>query len=487
VERREIFKHSLMAFGAGVSGLMPHFAWAQEDKKTYAGQLDLLKGQEGVGNPREAHAYAIGIQAFEYGFPLIYFANIMFKWAKDPNSALKPLNSWITTKDFVATSNYRDGGSFNTDTVYAGSFVDLRNGPMVVSTRDPEGHYFSVQLSDFYTNNFAYISKRSGGPLFGNFLLVPPAWKGDIPTDKFDRVFQCEQKWIFALIRLRVDQDDPKEVAWAKDKFNQAKLTPLDDFIAGRTFVANDFNVVDVNKFAGNPLRPFAILNHMLAENPPPASDDVMMQGFKTVNIGIGMDLSKNDPDTNRGLARAARDALPALRAHVERPWARSVNGWYYFPANIGQAKTNDYIMRSAWQSLWGIVAHPPHECTYLWASLDQNGARLNSAGRYELVMRKNQFPKVEAFWSFTLYQDFNLVVNEINRWAIRENMKGLKFESDGSLRIYIQPDRPSDDKLSNWLPSPKQGNFNLTMRNYMPAPEIIEQRYDPPVLTRVA
>lgn len=34
--------------------------------------------------------------------------------------------------------------------------------------------------------------------------------------------------------------------------------------------------------------------------------------------------------------------------------------------------------------------------------------------------MRKDQFPKVEAFWSFTMYQDFNLVVNEANRWAIR-------------------------------------------------------------------
>jgi hypothetical protein len=171
----------------------------------------------------------------------------------------------------------------------------------------------------------------------------------------------------------------------------------------------------------------------------------------------------------------------------VERPWARSVNGWFYFPTNIGQAKTTDYVMRSAWQSLWGIVAHPPYECTYLWASLDQNGERLNSTGKYELYMRKDQFPKVEAFWSFTMYQDFNLVVNDANRWAIRENMKGLKLDADGGLRIYIQSERPSEDKVSNWLPAPKSGNFNITMRNYMPSAEIVEQRYDPPVLKRIA
>ena len=487
MERRELFKKSILTLGAaGLSSLTPTLASAQAEKKTYAGQLDMLKAQEGGGNAREAHAYAMGLQAFEYGFPLIYFATIRWKWAKDPNSALKPLNSWITTKDFVATSNYRDGGSFNTDTVYAGAFVDLRKGPMVLSTQDPEGRYFSVQLSDFYTNNFAYISKRSGGPLFGHFLLVPPGWKGAIPKGKFQRVFHCEQAWMFALIRLRVDQDDAQEVAWAKDKFKQAKLTPLADYLAGREFIANDFDVLNVGQFAGNPLRPFAILNHMFAESPPPASDDILLQGLKTVNIGPGLDLSKNDADVNRGLARAARDALPVLRSHVERPWARSVNGWFYFPTNIGQAHTNDYVMRSAWQSLWGIVAHPPHECTYLWASQDQNGERLNSEGKYELYMRKDQFPKVEAFWSFTMYQDFNLVVNDINRWAIRENMKGLQFDADGGLRIYIQSERPSEDKVGNWLPSPKQGNFNLTMRNYMPSPDIVAQRYDPPVLKRI-
>ena len=490
MQRRDWLQRSLITAGAGLTGAgaLAQTAPPQEtDAARAARSLDILGGQEGAGaDARELHAYALGMQAFQWGWPLIYFSNLMWQWTVNPQSVQRPLNSLITTRHFVATSFYQDGGSFNTDTVYAGVFIDLRRGPMVFSTVDPQGHYFSVQLSDLYTNNFAYISKRSGGPLFGNFLLVPPGWKGDIPQGKFDRVLQCEQKWIFGLVRLRIDQDDEKEVAWAKERFAQTKVAPMEDFLAGRTFVPSDKAVYDVSKLAGNPLRPFVILNHMLIENPPPPAEAILLDGFKTVNIGPGMDLSKNSPETNRGLARAARDGLRVLRSHVERPWARAVNGWFYFPTNIGQASTTDYIMRSAWQSLWGIVAHPPHECTYLWASLDQNGERLNSKGRYELIMRKDQFPKVEAFWSFTLYQNFNLVINEANRWAIRENMKGLKFGADGSLRVFIQTERPSDEKVSNWLPAPKEGNFNLTMRNYMPSKEIIEQRYDPPVLTRV-
>lgn len=492
MHRRDWLRQALIGTGAGIaaagaSPVLQAQPAGATGARVYAGENPLLQGQEGGGvDPREAHAYSIGLQGFQYGWPLVYFANLMWQWSNNPRSVQRPLNSWIQTRDFVATSNYRDGGSFNTDTVYTGAFVDLRRGPMVISTVDPEGHYFSVQLSDLYTNNFAYISKRSGGPLWGNFLLVPPGWKGPLPSGRFERVLQCEQKWIFALVRLRIDQDDPAEIAWAKAKFAQTRITPLDDFLAGREFVADDFKVFDITKVAANPLRPFVLINHMLEQNPPPAGDRLLLDALRTVNVGPGLDLARNDAATNRGLARAAADGLRVLRSHVERPWARSVNGWFYFPGHIGQAQTSDYLMRAAWQSLWGIVAHPPHECTYLWASLDQNGERLNSAGRYELHMRREQFPKVDAFWSFTLYQDFNLVPNEINRWAIRENTRGLKFEPDGSLRVYIQAERPGDDRLSNWLPAPKQGNFNLTMRNYMPSLEIVEQRYEPPTLRRV-
>jgi hypothetical protein len=145
---------------------------------------------------------------------------------------------------------------------------------------------------------------------------------------KFARVMQCEQKWLFALVRLRIDQDDAAEVTWAKAKFKQAKFTPMDDFLAGRTFTPKDNNVFDVSRFKGNPLRPFAIINHMLTwKTRRLPADDILLQGFKTVNIGPGMDLSKNDPDTLRGLARAARDGLPDV-ALARRAPVGAVGQW---------------------------------------------------------------------------------------------------------------------------------------------------------------
>ncbi|WP_273950230.1 DUF1254 domain-containing protein [Curvibacter cyanobacteriorum] len=489
MDRRSVLTRSLAT--AGVLLAQGHHAHANPGTPPHTGaprqDIDLLKGQETEGmDPTELHAYSLGLQAYQYGWPLIYFATLRTRWTLDPQGVRRPLNSWIQTREFVATSHYRNGGSFNTDTVYTSAFIDLRQGPVVLSLTDPGPRYFSVQISDLYTNNLAYISQRAGGPLWGDFVLVPPGWQGTLPEGRFQRVLQVPQHWLFVLVRMRIDQDDPAEVAQAKALYARNRITPLGDFLAGREFVASDHQVFDVNRLAQNPLRAFATLNHMLTENPPDADDAALLQAFRTIGVGPGLDLSANPATVNRGLARAARDGLRTLRAHVERPWARAVNGWYYFPTHIGQAKTNDYLMRSAWQSLWGIVAHPPHECTYLWASVDQHGERLNSRRRYELVMRPTDVPRVEAFWSFTLYQDFNLVPNEINRWAIRENTRGLQREADGTLRIAIQAQRPADALVSNWLPAPKEGNFNLTMRNYMPSAEIVAQRYDPPALRRV-
>ena len=49
---------------------------------------------------------------------------------------------------------------------------------------------------------------------------------------------------------------------------------------------------------------------------------------------------------------------------------------------------------------------------------------------------------------------------NPIARYAISER-DPLRFDSDGSLMLYIQRESPGRDKESNWLPTPKRGSFS--------------------------
>ena len=74
---------------------------------------------------------------------------------------------------------------------------------------------------------------------------------------------------------------------------------------------------------------------------------------------------------------------------------------------------------------------------------------------------------------------------NELNRYNIGDRTEGLKYGDDGSLTIYLQADRPAEDKVSNWLPAPK-GAFTLAMRAYWPEEPILNKSYQWPPVQRV-
>jgi hypothetical protein len=76
-------------------------------------------------------------------------------------------------------------------------------------------------------------------------------------------------------------------------------------------------------------------------------------------------------------------------------------------------------------------------------------------------------------------------VDNPINRFSIGDHTKGLKYNSDGSLDIFIQHDNPGKDKESNWLPAPAD-TFNLTLRMYLPKEIVLKGEYQIPAVQRV-
>ena len=65
----------------------------------------------------------------------------------------------------------------------------------------------------------------------------------------------------------------------------------------------------------------------------------------------------------------------------------------------------------------------------------------------------------------------------------IGNRTEGLKTAPDGSLTITVQKDAPDADKASNWLPAP-DGNFRLSMRLYVPKPEVLSGEWTPPAVT---
>ena len=94
----------------------------------------------------------------------------------------------------------------------------------------------------------------------------------------------------------------------------------------------------------------------------------------------------------------------------------------------------------------------------------------------------------MDAFWSLTMYDahDFYLVANPIHRYSIGDRTTGLKYGADGSVTIYMQKDLPGPDKETNWLPTPKTGNFRPIMRMYQPKGPIIDGSYLLPAIKKI-
>jgi hypothetical protein len=134
-------------------------------------------------------------------------------------------------------------------------------------------------------------------------------------------------------------------------------------------------------------------------------------------------------------------------------------------------------------QMLAGFVANDPEEAMYINVSLDGEGKPLTGLNRYVIHFPKGGQPKVNAFWSITIYNpEYNLVDNPIKRYSLGDR-SGMKENADGSLGICLQKDSPGPDKQANWLPAPA-GNFFLIMRTYLPGSDLVNQTWQPAAIT---
>ena len=157
--------------------------------------------------------------------------------------------------------------------------------------------------------------------------------------------------------------------------------------------------------------------------------------------------------------------------------------GWAGYRKDIGRYGTN-YLARAA-IARFAVGANPPEAAVYLNCSADGEGKALSGTNHYVIHFNKGDLPPVKAFWSLTAYDKGGYFIkNSLNRYAIGDR-DALKFNSDGSLDIYVQPESPGSDRESNWLPS-YNGPFNLTIRLYWPGDSILSGAWHPPVPEKI-
>ena len=97
----------------------------------------------------------------------------------DYRGAFNTLHSSLT----VATPDDKFVVTPNSDTPYSYLWMDLRAEPVVVTLPKIEpSRYYTGQMVDLYTYNFAYLGTRAFGNDGGAFMIAGPGWNGATPA-----------------------------------------------------------------------------------------------------------------------------------------------------------------------------------------------------------------------------------------------------------------------------------------------------------------
>jgi hypothetical protein len=70
----------------------------------------------------------------------------------------------------------------NHDTLLTVGWLDLSKGPQVLHVPDFSGRYYSVQFTDPFDTDFAYVGTRTTGTQAGDYLITGPSWNGQVPV-----------------------------------------------------------------------------------------------------------------------------------------------------------------------------------------------------------------------------------------------------------------------------------------------------------------
>lgn len=437
-------------------------------------------------NLREARA--IAKDAYLYGWPISENYNTFFSFINQGNTTNQILN-----EARVYTPEDKTVVTPNSDTPYSYIWADLRAEPLVITVPSiPEERYFSFQLIDLYTHNFAYIGTRTtGSSERSSYLLAGPGWKDKTPPAGIKQVFHCETELCLALVRTQLfDPNDLDNVKEIQARYRLETLSQFQDAPAPPAAPVIDSWPVPLKGQLGKTLNLFSTLDFLLQFCPTHRSEVKLMERLAKIGIGNGAD----SPFDMESLSPAIQGALQAGVADAWEEFAKFENeklasGEVTSGDLFGARRflKNNYLYRFAGAKI-GLYGNSREEAFYPMYTQDSRGHELNGGNQYELTVPADQLP-AKAFWSITMYdQETQLLVdNPIDRYLVNQPMWDLFAKnSNGSVTFYIQFAEPQDDKQKqNWLPAPNR-YFYMAMRLYLPKDVVLNNEWTPPELSKV-
>ena len=179
-------------------------------------------------------AWVIGTFLFVYYWP--HLVNNKFKRAivdQGFGSGPVPINTLFTEPQGLFAeplhTSLPPGSSklmtvgVNHDTLLTVGWLDLSKGPLVLHVPDFSGRYYSVQFTDPFDVDFAYVGTRTTGTQAGDYVVTGPDWKGRAPSGM--KQISSPDNSVLVIGRILVYSDTDLPAAYNLTK--QIQVVPL--------------------------------------------------------------------------------------------------------------------------------------------------------------------------------------------------------------------------------------------------------------------
>jgi hypothetical protein len=452
----------------------------------------LLPGPDTSVKITEAYARMVAKDAYFWAWPMVNIYNRRLAFKQAPQTGLMngvlpfaPLNTLAMLNDYIQPEQ-RWVACPNQDVVYGAAIAALDETPVVIQVPDFGTRFWVYQVVDLRTDAFGQLgSMYNTKP--GFYLLAGPQWKGDIPKGIM-KVFRAKTGTAFIVPRVfQSDLPEDKQAVqqiikgidvYALDKFD-GKMKQHDWSTLPTLAPPTKDNGTGETKWVF-PDKFFDELPIVLKDAPP-----LPGEGSRYAQVLAVIAAAKKDPALKKAIIEEAAKAEEELVDPLLqfRNWGIPLqHNWT--TANNCAAFGTDYFTRTAIAKS-NILVNAGLETKYMYQDLDAAGKRLSGTGNYTVTFPKDATPPVNGFWSLTIYDEHHFFVpNEIKRYSLGTKNRSLKFNTDGSLTIYVQAAPPSNGQRDNWLPAPK-GDFSLYLRAYWPKQEVINGSWAPPAVVK--
>ena len=362
----------------------------------------------------------------------------------------------------------------NLDVAYMESWIAVDdNSATVLEIPQINGRYYTAQILDEWGEVIVNINERNFPQKpFGKYALVSPNSTVKLPSDITPVVMHSYKAKMLARVELQTDWDEAERLQ------KQFKM-----YTIGKPVIKSPVQIPMFNNKELMGIELFETAPEVLKTAIDVSPAAAQMQA-KVITIAEEI---AQDKEAHTELKKKIKTKFaPQFVKESMMKAGIFKNNWLgtMVAGNYG----DNYFVRTAANRI-GIWANSPSEVVYFVSTRDAQGKSYNGSNTYLLDFPADALPQsvVDGYWSVILVDlpNFRVAPNELNRYNFN-SYSDLKFEKDGSLRIYISATKPKDVAKSNWLPAPEGKMFSLTLRSYIPKTVVKEGEWFPPAVKKI-